>query len=285
MGIFIILVIAFIVLVLVLQYLSHKSKSYYESKGITYQGSGTLRLLLNILKGVTVIEDMEFQYRKLKSQNTKLAIAHNFGMTTLVVSDPDILRSIFVKDFDHFGNRSAFKIPKSDVLFGKMLFVLQGEKWKILRSKLSPTFTTGKIKRLFPVFNASGKKLVKYLEAEIAQNPSEGETDLNEGYSKFTMDVIASAVIGIDSEAFDQKEPSLFERMGMKLQLTFGVAVILKLVVMMSLPKVADWLGLSFFEKEVKVTGFCAYYQKHSVLSLLQFLHHFCRFKIFFPLP
>jgi len=71
-----------------------------------------------------------------------------------------------------------------------MLFAVTGERWKHLRSKLSPTFTTGKIKRMFRLFDQNGKKFIKFLETEI-QTSANGEVDLLEAYSKFTMDIIA----------------------------------------------------------------------------------------------
>lgn len=246
-----ILVSLVILLVALFQYFGYKSKTYYESRGIPYNGNGIVRLLINTAKGIGFLEDINIQYRILKSKNIKVAGTDDFGMKTLIIQDPDLLRSVFVKDFDHFANRREFKLSKNDWLFSKMLFSLRGEPWKALRSKLSPTFTTGKIKRLFSVFDASGKKLVKYIEQQVANSP-DAEMDINEGYSKFTMDIIASAVCGIDSKAFDQKEPSLFERMGMKLQFQFGGAQIIKLILMFSLPKMSDWLGLSFFEKDVQ---------------------------------
>lgn len=48
-----------------------------------------------------------------------------FGLPQLMIKDPDILRNICVKDFDHFVNHiDAFF--KHDRLFGKSLFALKG---------------------------------------------------------------------------------------------------------------------------------------------------------------
>jgi len=132
-----------------------------------------------------------------------------------------------------------------------MLFPMAGERWKHLRSKLSPTFTTGKIKRMFRLFDQSGNKFVNFLESEI-EHSQNGEVELTDAYSKFTMDIIASAACGIDSEAFNQRGPSYFEQAGKKLQLQFGAKVILKMFAMMLLPiKVSDALGLSIFGQDV----------------------------------
>lgn len=251
MGVFLILFFAAVLLLAIFfRFRAYKDQLYFESKGIPYQGNGSYRMMVNMYKGVGLIEGITMMYNKLKSENKKVVGSKDLGMCTLTILDPALIRSVLVKDFDHFADRRQFKTLKNDVIFAKMLIALRGGQWKALRSKLSPTFTTGKIKRVFPMFNESGKKLVTFVENEMALS-SGMEIDLMDGYSKFTMDVIASAVCGIDSQAFNQKEPSLFERMGMKMQLQFGGAQLAKLLVMLMSPRIANLLGFSFFELEV----------------------------------
>lgn len=80
----------------------------------------------------------------------------------------------------------------------------------------------------------------------MASSPN-GEMDLTNGYSKFTMDIIASAVCGFDSQAFNQVEPSLFEKMGSRLQINFGGLQVLKILVMLLSTKLTTLMGLSMF--------------------------------------
>ena len=84
----------------------------------------------------------------------------------LWVTDPELIKSIFVRDFDHFVDRrvkiiffisidflSNRKIDwqtldlKSKVI-RKMLTMMRGQEWKDVRSSITPAFTTGKIKRV-----------------------------------------------------------------------------------------------------------------------------------------
>jgi len=244
-------VLSSIICLLFLQ--NRKKRQSFESKGLPYLGNGTIRLILNTARGQSFIDDLNTQYKVMKNKGITVAASNDFGQTTLMVTDTDLLKAIFVKDFDHFSDRRTFATGPNDVMFTKMLFAMTGERWKHLRSKLSPTFTTGKIKRVFRLFDQSGKKFVKFLESEI-QNAISGDVELTEAYSKFTMDIIASAACGIDSQAFNQKEPSLFEKMGKGLQFQFGAKQILKVFGLVFLPKiVTSALGLSFFEREVRL--------------------------------
>ncbi len=83
----------------------------------------------------------------------------------LFVADAEFIRSVLVKDFDHFVNRrvSGWYVPGDTCnmwLFTlqsfemkakyirKMISLIRDDEWKEVRSAVSPTFTTGKIKRV-----------------------------------------------------------------------------------------------------------------------------------------
>jgi cytochrome P450 len=65
-----------------------------------------------------------------------------------------------VKDFDYFVDRRQFPGFDKDSTregpnqyFGHMLTMLEGEKWKQMRSTLSPVFTSGKLKGMNAMIN------------------------------------------------------------------------------------------------------------------------------------
>ena len=90
-----------------------------------------------------------------------------FGMPTLIVTDLEVAKRVFVKDAENFLARLQVQAMKdTDPLFANMLFFMEGEEWKNLRAKMSPTFTTGKIKRMFHVIETSSQKLVDFLRVQ-----------------------------------------------------------------------------------------------------------------------
>ncbi|XP_021952885.1 cytochrome P450 9e2 [Folsomia candida] len=242
--VFISLIFGFIALII---YSTIRLKLTFRSKNVLYLAKAPFFTVYYLyIKKKARFELGQMNYDQMKAAKVPVAADTDMGSINYTVTDLEILKHIFVKDFDHFVNRRAFKMPDNDILIKKMLVFLKDEEWKGLRSKLSPTFTTGKIKRLFPLFNESAKKLVKYVD-QMMMESSHGEIDLGDGYSKFTMDTIASAVCGMNSQAFDQKEPSIFEQVGKSIQITFNMKTLVRFLILFGFPRLAGKLGITIF--------------------------------------
>lgn len=129
----------------------------------------------------------------------------------LLVRDPELLRHIFVKDFTHFMDRGVFMDEKRDPL-SATLFSMSGEKWKNLRTKLTPVYTSGKLKAMFSTIVRCGEFLENYMEREANEERSfEGR----EICARYTTDIIASVAFGIDINSIEQPDIP-FRRYGRK---------------------------------------------------------------------
>lgn len=80
--------------------------------------------------------------RLYRSTNEAYIGIYGLMQPMLMVRDPEILRLIMIKDFSHFADRGIHSNEEYDPLSGN-LFALPGQKWKNLRAKLTPTFTSG----------------------------------------------------------------------------------------------------------------------------------------------
>ena len=74
----------------------------------------------------------------------------------LLINDIDIAKRMLIKDFDHFVDRTdlGLKFDHSkigDRIFANMFIVQKGDIWKTQRSLMSPAFTTGKLKLMYPL--------------------------------------------------------------------------------------------------------------------------------------
>lgn len=120
----------------------------------------------------------------------------------LLVRDPKIIRDIFIKDFKNFWHR-GFHYDESVDPLASNLFSQSGEKWREMRTKLSPTFTSGKIKAMFETIVECGKPLEKQLN-KLAN--TQKEVEVRDLFARFTTNIIASVAFGIEINCFEQPD-------------------------------------------------------------------------------
>lgn len=71
-----------------------------------------------------------------------------FDRPCLLIRDREIIKSILVRDFNYFQNRFVRASP-DDPIGDMNLFMIKNPAWKIIRTKLTPIYTTGRLKRMF----------------------------------------------------------------------------------------------------------------------------------------
>jgi cytochrome P450 family 9 len=62
---------------------------------------------------------------------------YEFSRPIFVVRDPQLIKKMAVKDFDFFTDHRVVVTEETDVLFGKSLISLSGQKWKGKKALLS----------------------------------------------------------------------------------------------------------------------------------------------------
>lgn len=84
---------------------------------------------------------------------------------TLLLRDPEIIRMFLIKSFAHFTDRGFLYDGHREPLT-KHLVNLEGDTWKMLRQKLTPTFSSGKIKNMMGLLQGCGVQLLDYMEVK-----------------------------------------------------------------------------------------------------------------------
>ncbi|XP_046449629.1 cytochrome P450 3A14-like [Daphnia pulex] len=119
----------------------------------------------------------------------------------LWITDADMIKAMYVKDFEHFVDRRSFEM-KTKVI-RKWLTVMKGQEWKDIRSSVTPAFTTGKIKRMSVLIKDCVDKLCDRV-TNFTEN--DGKIDAKITFSAFTMDVIARCAFGLNIETLGNKD-------------------------------------------------------------------------------
>lgn len=129
----------------------------------------------------------------------------------LLLRDFDLVRNVLIKDFQHFHDRGIHFDEKRDPLSAH-LFAINGKKWKNLRAKLSPTFTSGKMKAMFSTLVNCGDSLQKHISEMVTQN---GGFEVRELAAQYATNVIASVAFGIDINCIEDPDTP-FRKYGRK---------------------------------------------------------------------
>lgn len=171
-----------------------RTYSYWDRKG--FKSFPNVSLLFGHFKATFAQKESmgHFFNRVYNNTSEPFLGVYGFLRPMLLIKDPELVRTILVKDFAHFSDRGVHCNEQYDILSAH-LFALSGQKWKNLRAKLSPAFTSGKLKAMFSTLTECGSTLESYLEKVI----DNGELlDVREISARLTTNFIASVAFGID---------------------------------------------------------------------------------------
>ncbi|XP_055325951.1 probable cytochrome P450 6d5 [Sitodiplosis mosellana] len=129
----------------------------------------------------------------------------------LLIRDPELIRSILMTDFWNFTDRGVHCNEDYDPLSANVQ-ALPGPKWKIIRGKLTPAFTPGKLKAMFSTLLDCGLTLQNYLDKFADTGEMLDVCELSPGHA---INIIASVGFGIDADAINNPNDG-FRKCGMK---------------------------------------------------------------------
>ncbi|CAK9821354.1 Cytochrome P450 9e2 [Anthophora retusa] len=171
---------------------------------------------------------------------------YEFLQPIILLRDPDMFKTIAVKNSDSFPDHRQFVDKRTDPLLGGMLFQLSGEQWKEQRNMLSPTFTSSKIKSMFKQMSDCAQRFTTTL-SKLSEK--EREVEMRNLLARYTNDVIASCVYGVSVDTM--KEPkNIFYVYGRAATLLSGFANSIKMMMHRNCPTLAVALGLRFVQKK-----------------------------------
>ncbi|XP_025084850.1 cytochrome P450 3A56-like [Pomacea canaliculata] len=125
----------------------------------------------------------------------------------LIINDLDLIKDVAIKQFQSFPNRQIPNIFKVKPWNANLLSV-RGDQWKHVRGILSPTFSSGKLKKMVPAV----QRVVSNLVNNVTEKAKTGEMiELKEFCGWFAMDVIAGVVFGLQVDSLQNpKDPFVY---------------------------------------------------------------------------
>ncbi|XP_054740136.1 probable cytochrome P450 6a23 [Anastrepha obliqua] len=181
-----------------------RQQSYWRRRGIPSSKPTMLACLTT--KHVTQI--LRETYQQFKGTGPFFGFFF-LATKTVLVTDLELVKKILIKDFNYFADRGLYTNVHDDPLSGNMFFA-EVEQWKRLRTKLTPTFTSGKMKNMFHMVNAVGERLMTTLHNQIGDGDAQGPgkvllvTDLS---GRYTTDAIGTCAFGLECNSLNAETP------------------------------------------------------------------------------
>ncbi|XP_037028113.1 probable cytochrome P450 6a20 [Bradysia coprophila] len=201
----------FIVLITLTTYYLHRIFSYWERRGVpsirplipfgNFKELGSKYFLGSMTQKL---------YNEMKGKAPFCGI-YMYLEPMVLALDVDFIKTILIKDFPYFHDRGLYFNEKDDPLSAH-LFAIEGSKWRNLRSKLSPSFTSGKMKFMYPTILKIGNEFEDTL-AHLLEGKESFDLEVKDMLARFTTDVIGECAFGIECNSL--KDPNAeFRNMG-----------------------------------------------------------------------
>jgi len=148
---------------------------------------------------------MKNQDWDVTQQYGRVALLVEHGKPTLLTTKEDLMKQILLKDAPNFINRfgAVAQTQLYDPVMRFNLLRLKDAEWKRVRSLLTPTFSTGKIRDMTSQITECAELLCKNLDNAAEQGV---EFEAKSYCGAFTMDSIAKIAFGIEVDS--QKDPN-----------------------------------------------------------------------------
>ncbi|XP_060524722.1 cytochrome P450 6a2-like isoform X2 [Cylas formicarius] len=207
-------ILAIILVILVVIYVKW-TRNYWRRHNV--QQLSSTHILFGDFKPIIFQTQPLFDYSRhiynyFKEKNVRYGGLYSISRKIFFTVDPELVKHVLVKDFDYFMDHGLQHNEQLEPLSAN-LFNLEGARWKAMRQKLTPTFTSGKMKMMFPTVMSCAAGLKNIIEEHaVSREPIE----IKDVLARFTTDIIGNCAFGIECNSM--KDPnSEFRMFGKKI--------------------------------------------------------------------
>ncbi|XP_011565458.3 cytochrome P450 9e2 [Plutella xylostella] len=159
------------------------------------------------------------------------------------VFDPDLIKAVTIKNFDHFVDRNVLNSRQPGYL-SRSLINLKGRDWKDVRSTLTPSFSSTRLRNMLPLIEQCTTQMVQFLKAFDKK-----EVEMKDVMGHFTLEVIGACAFGIKCDALTD-ENAHFVQVASKFNDMAVSKRLLIFFVLIFMPRMFRFLNLSFLNPE-----------------------------------
>jgi cytochrome P450 family 6 len=221
--------------------------SYWRRRNLPYiEPSIPFGNILNPMKKIeTIGVTVKRLYETMKRKKWQHGGLYFMASPVYVPVDLEYVKNVLTKDFHYFVDRGIYYNEKKDPI-GAHLFAIGGAKWRNLRMKLTPTFTSGKLKSMFQTLVDCETNLQAKVETDYK---NKRPVDIKEVLGCYTTDIIGSCAFGLEFNT-SKEDDSPFRKYGKKV---FAASTFRRLqtAFFQSFPTLGRLLGMRQVPKDI----------------------------------
>ncbi|VVC88447.1 unnamed protein product [Leptidea sinapis] len=184
------------VCILLLAVLYYKSLNYWKKRNIV-EANGVLSNFLFEKRALAEI------YKDLcEKYSSEIYIGIFLGTRpAVIIKDSRDIQTV-MGEFESFHSRGIVT-SKNDILADNLLFMDNYRRWKLLRQKLSPVFTSMKLRNMFYIFDRCASDFVDY----VGHNNEDFKKNPRKGLISYTAGSITSSIFGLNDNIKTMESP------------------------------------------------------------------------------
>uniref|UniRef100_A0A669B1B7 Cytochrome P450 3A n=1 Tax=Oreochromis niloticus TaxID=8128 RepID=A0A669B1B7_ORENI len=164
----------------------------------------------------------------------------------LCITDPAMIKTILIKEcYSFFTNRRNFRLngPLQDAVT-----VTEDDQWRRIRSVLSPSFTSGRLKEMFDIMKQHSAILISSMKKKADKDE---HLEMKEFFGPYSMDVVTSTAFSVDIDSLNNPSDPFVTNIKKMLKFDLFSPIVLTIAVFPFMIPILEKLEFSFFPASV----------------------------------
>ncbi|XP_029911948.1 cytochrome P450 3A56-like [Myripristis murdjan] len=164
----------------------------------------------------------------------------------LCITEPSMIKTILVKEcYSFFTNRRNFHLngPLYDAVS-----IVEDDDWRRIRSILSPSFTSGRLKEMFDIMKHHSANLISSMKKKADKDEA---LELKEFFGPYSMDVVTSTAFSVDIDSINNPSDPFVTNIKKMLKFDLFSPLFILIAVFPFLAPIFEKMEFSFFPTSV----------------------------------
>uniref|UniRef100_A0A3Q3X5B8 Cytochrome P450 3A n=1 Tax=Mola mola TaxID=94237 RepID=A0A3Q3X5B8_MOLML len=164
----------------------------------------------------------------------------------LCIMDTTMIKTVLVKEcYSVFTNRRDLGLngPLRDAVS-----ITEDEQWKRIRSILSPSFTSGRLKEMYSIMLQHSSNLINSLRKKVE---ADEVIEVKEVFGPYSMDVVTSTAFSVDIDSINHPSDPFVANIKKMVKFDFLNPMLVLVVLFPFLRPIIEGMNVSFFPRDV----------------------------------